>query len=180
MRSGTRRGRTAAAATISANGIRSADDLAAVVAFFEARTGRLRRIRFNDWFDYKSCPPSASPAATDQAIGVASGALATSQLVKHYTSGVRTWVRAIRKPVAGTVAIAVDGSPKTPGTHFNVDASTGLVTFTPGNIPTAGQAVTAGYEFDVPVRFDADLRQTTLTVERMGEVRSIPLIEVRT
>lgn len=71
-------------------GIRSADDLAAVVAFFEARAGRLRGFRFKDWSDYKSCPPSATAAAIDQAIGVGTGALATFQLVKHYTSGVRT------------------------------------------------------------------------------------------
>jgi uncharacterized protein (TIGR02217 family) len=161
-------------------GIRSADDLAAVVAFFEARAGRLRGFRFKDWSDYKSCTPSAYPAATDQAIGIGTGALATFQLVKHYTSGVRTWVRAIRKPVAGSIAIAVNGDPKIPGTHFNADSTTGVVTFTAGNIPVAGQAVTAGYDFDVPVRFDTDLLQTTLTVERMGEIRSIPLIEVRT
>ena len=160
-------------------GIRSADDLAAVVAFFEARAGRLRGFRFKDWSDYKSCPPSAAASGTDQAIGVGTGVLATFQLVKHYTSGVRTWVRAIRKPVVGTVSVAVNGVPKVNGTQFNTDSSTGLVTFTPGNIPGANQAVTAGFEFDVPVRFDNDLLQTTLTVERMGEIRSIPLIEVR-
>jgi hypothetical protein len=124
------------------------------------------RIPFKDWSDYKSCSPSAAPAATDQAIGVGTGALATFQIVKHHTSGVRTWVRTIRKPVAGTVQIAVNGDPKTAGSHFNAGSSTGVVAFTPGNIPGAGQAVTAGYEFDVPVRFDTELLQTTLTVDR--------------
>ena len=38
--------------------IRRADDLAAVVAFFEARNGRLYGFRWKDWGDYKSCLPS--------------------------------------------------------------------------------------------------------------------------
>ena len=37
-----------------AYGIRRADDLATVVAFFEARNGRLHGFRFKDWGDYKS------------------------------------------------------------------------------------------------------------------------------
>jgi uncharacterized protein (TIGR02217 family) len=151
-----------------------------VVAFFETRAGRLRGFRFRDWSDYKSCPPSGTPSATDPTIGAGDGTTTSFQLVKHYTSGARTWVRAIRKPVAGTVQAAVDGVAKTAGTHFNVDAATGLATFTAGNLPAVGEAVTAGHEFDVPVRFDTDLLQTTLTIERMGEIRSIPLIEVRT
>ncbi len=46
-----------------AYGIRRADDLAAVVAFFEARNGRLHGFRFKDWGDYKSCLPSADAIA---------------------------------------------------------------------------------------------------------------------
>ena len=37
-----------------------------------------------------------------------------------------------------------------------VDPATGIVTFLPGHLPAAGAAVTAGFEFDVPVRFDTD------------------------
>ena len=43
-----------------AYGIRRADDLAAVVAFFEARNGRLHGFRFKDWGDHKSCLPSGT------------------------------------------------------------------------------------------------------------------------
>jgi len=52
----------------AAYGVRRADDLASVVAFFEARNGRLYGFRWKDWGDYKSCLPSQMPAATDQAI----------------------------------------------------------------------------------------------------------------
>lgn len=65
-----------------AYGIRRADDLDAVVQFFEARNGRLHGFRFKDWGYYKSCKPSEAPAATDQLIGTGDGSQTGFQLVK--------------------------------------------------------------------------------------------------
>ncbi len=158
-----------------AYGIRRADDLAAVVAFFEARNGRLHGFRFKDWADYKSCLPSAIPAATDQAIGTGDGSTKTFQLVKRYVSGAQSWTRTIGKPVAGSVAIALNGTPTPSG--WSVDAATGLVTFSAA--PAAGVAITAGFAFDVPVRFDTDMLDITLDLERLGSITSIPLVEIR-
>ena len=92
-----------------AYGIRRADDLAAVVAFFEARNGRLHGFRFKDWGDHKSCLPSGTPSPPDQSIGTGDGATTAFQLVKRYASGAQSWTRAIAKPVAGTVRIALGG-----------------------------------------------------------------------
>ena len=78
-----------------AYGIRRADDLAAVVAFFEARNGRLHGFRYKDWADYKSSLPSQPVAATDQPIGTGNGAVTTFALFKRYTSGAQSWTRAI-------------------------------------------------------------------------------------
>ncbi len=159
----------------AAYGIRRADDLAAVVAFFEARNGRLYGFRWKDWADFKSCLPSQAPAATDQNIGTSDGTATDFQLVKAYTSGAQTWTRTITKPVDGTVKVAIDGVEQTTG--WSVDTSTGIVTFT--TAPAAGAAITAGFEFDVPVRFDTDTLDVTLDIERLGSITSIPLIEVR-
>ena len=41
-------------------------------------------------------------------------------------------------------------------------------------------AITAGFEFDVPVRFDTDALDVTLDLERLGSITSIPLLEIRT
>jgi uncharacterized protein (TIGR02217 family) len=158
-----------------AYGIRRADDLAAVVAFFEARNGRLHGFRFKDWGDHKSCLPSQTPAPTDQAIGTGDGTTSAFQLVKRYASGAQTWTRAIAKPVTGTVRIAVAGVEQLSG--WSVDATTGVVTF--GVAPGAGVAVTAGFTFDVPVRFDTDALDVTLDLERLGSITSIPLLEIR-
>src|SRR5689334_22329607 len=130
-------------------GVKSLDDLAAVIAFFEARNGRLYAFRFKDWSDFKSCVPGAAPSPLDQPLGTGDGHTTTFQLVKLYSSGPASWTRVIRKPVAGTVRIAVAGSERTSG--FAVDTTSGLVSFT--TAPAAGAAITAGFEFDTPARF---------------------------
>lgn len=158
-----------------AYGIRRADDLATVVAFFEARNGRLHGFRFRDWADYKSCLPSLVPDPTDQSLGAGDSATTVFQLVKRYSSGAQSWERSIGKPVAGTVRIALGGIEQVTG--WSVDTATGLVTFT--TAPATGVAITAGFEFDVPVRFDSDALDVTLDVERLGSITSIPLLEIR-
>ncbi len=158
-----------------AYGIRRSDDLAAVVAFFEARNGRLHGFRFKDWGDYKSCLPSQALDSTDQAIGTGDGATTVFQLAKRYASGGQTWVRTITKPVTGTVRVALDGVEQ--GSGWTVDATTGLVAF--DSAPAAGVAITAGFTFDVPVRFDTDALDVTLDLERLGSITSVPLLEIR-
>ena len=157
-------------------GVKSLNDIHAVVAFFEERRGRLHGFRWKDHADFKSCPPLDAVAATDQAIGAGDGATASFQLVKRYGTGLRNHVRTIAKPVAGTILIAVNGAAST---NFTVNAATGIVTFLPGFIPAAGQAIAAGFEFDVPVRFDTDQLSINLQNFGAGDIPEIPILEVR-
>ena len=159
-----------------AYGIRRADDLAAVVAFFEARNGRLHGFRYKDWADYKSALPSQANTATDQQIGTGTGSTQTFQLTKRYASGAQTWVRTITKPVDGTVRVALGMVEQMSG--WTVDTTTGLITF--ATAPAGGVTIRAGFEFDVPVRFDSDTLDVTLDFERLGSITSIPLLEIRT
>jgi len=160
-------------------GLKTLDDLYAIVAFFEERRGRLHGFRWKDAADFTSSRPSAPPQATDQAIGTGDGAQDDFQLVKAYGGVFSAWSREIAKPVRGTVRVAVAGTLKTEGTHYTVDYATGIVTFDAGSIPSAAQSVTAGFEFDVPVRFDTD--QLTLNLEhiRAGSIPNIPVVEIR-
>ncbi len=160
-------------------GVKGVDDLHAVIAFFEERRGRLHGFRWKDWADFKSCPPSQTPTPTDQTIGTGDGTPTTFQLTKAYGGTYSPWTRAIKKPVAGTVRVAVAGVEKTEGTHFTVDTTTGIVTFLSGHVPAAGETVTAGFEFDVPVRFDTDHLAINLDHFRAGEIPDIPIVEVR-
>lgn len=158
-----------------AYGIRRADDLAAVVAFFEARNGRLYGFRYKDWADYKSGLPSQAVTALDQRIGTGDGSTVNFALVKRYASGGQSWARSIVKPVEGTVRVAVNGIEQASG--WTVDAATGVIAF--ATTPSAGMVITAGFEFDVPVRFDTDMLDVTLDHERLGSITTIPLMEIR-
>lgn len=157
-------------------GLRSLDDLQAVVSFFEERRGRLHAFRFKDHADFKSCAASANPAATDQQIGIGDGSTASFQLTKTYGQSDRAYVRGIVAPVASTVKIAVNGIVSN---NFTVNTSTGIVTFTAGHIPVLGAIITAGFEFDVPVRFDTDDLTINVSHFQSGEIPHIPLIEVK-
>ncbi|MBK1636916.1 DUF2460 domain-containing protein [Rhodovulum adriaticum] len=157
--------------------MRALDDVEELIAFFEARRGQLYGFRWKDWSDYKSCPPSRAVRFDDQVIGRGDGETKVFQLVKTYASGGQSYVRPIAKPVAGTVRVGVDGAALVERLHFEVDTATGLVTL--AEVPAIGVEVTAGFEFDVPVRFDTDRIQTSVASFRAGDVPSVPVVELR-
>lgn len=154
-------------------GLHSLDDLHQVIAFFEARRGRLHGFRWKDWGDFRSGPPSVPPTAYDQHIGTGDGKTLSFDLVKTYLSGEENYVRRIAKPVPGSLTSAVDGAPVT----ATLDAAAGKIVF--GTPPASGAEITAGFEFDVPVRFDTDRLDINLAGFKAGDIPSIPLIEIR-
>ncbi len=159
-------------------GVRSVADLRAVIAFFEMARGQLYGFRFQDPFDSSSAPSGAAPGPFDTGIGIGDGTTATFQLSKTYGIGAHAYRRTIVKPVLGTVRVAVAGV-ETAASDFWVDVTTGRVTFSAMAVPTPGAGVTAGFLFDVPVRFDTDRLEANLTHFEAGRVPSIPLIEIR-
>ena len=161
-----------------AYGIKTLATLETLLSYFHVVGGKAIGFRYKDHMDYKSCSRTGTPAATDCAIGTGTGALAAFQIYKTYTQGSYTRNRKIVKPIASTVSIAVAGVTKTLTTHYALDATTGIVTFTGGNLPTTGQAVTAGFEFDVPVRFDTDELSINLDNYNSG-ASSVILIELK-
>lgn len=157
-------------------GIRSLDDLAELVAFFEARHGQLYGFRWKDWTDFRSARPSAPVSASDQEIGTGDGSTRAFALAKGYASGGQSYRRPVAKPVEGTVRVAVGGVELAAG-GFAVDHATGGVVLAAA--PAAGAPVTAGFEFDVPVRFDSDRITASLAGFAAGEIPSVSVIEVR-
>lgn len=160
-------------------GVTSLAQLAAVVAFFEERRGRLYGFRWRDRLDHSSAAPGVTVSPLDQPIGTGTGALAQFALAKTYGASFAPYARPIAKPVAGTVRVAVAGAEKTESTHYALDATLGTVTFFPGHVPASGAAVTAGFLFDVPVRFDSDFLEVNLSAFEAGEIPRIPILEIR-
>ena len=159
-------------------GVKTLEALQAVVAFFEERRGQLYGFRWRDRLDHSSAAPGAPVSPLDQGIGTGDGTTATFQLVKTYGAGFAPYVREIVKPVAGSVRIAVAGS-EVANTAFSCDVTTGVVTFLAGHIPAPGTAVTTGFLFDVPVRFDTDFLEVDLSAFAAGAIPKIPLVEIR-
>lgn len=157
-------------------GVKTLEALQEVVAFFEERRGQLYGFRWRDRLDHSSS--SANPAPQDQLIGTGDGANASFQLVKSYGSFYAPYARPILKPVPGSVRVAV-GGVEAPGASFSCDPTTGLVTFTSGHIPAMGAAVSAGFMFDVPVRFDTDYLEVDLSAFAAGAIPKIPLVEIK-
>jgi len=160
-------------------GVKNLDDLYAIIAFFEERRGALFGFRFKDPLDWKSCPPMQVPSATDQPIGIGDGATVLFQMVKTFGSGATAYSRAIIKPVAGSLTIEVDGIAQNEAVDYSIDYATGEITFQPGNIPANGTTITAGYLFDVPVRFATDQLRINLAAFEAGDIPSIPLVEIK-
>ncbi|MBV7410164.1 DUF2460 domain-containing protein [Maritimibacter sp. DP1N21-5] len=158
-------------------GMRSLDDVEVMIAFFEARRGQLFGFRWKDWSDFKSCVPSATPDYMDQKLGDGDGITRVYKVQKTYESGTFSYVRPIRKPVEGSLRVAIQGDPQIETIDFDVDTSTGEVIFK--DAPAQGAIITAGFEFDVPVRFDTDRIQTSVASFQAGEVPSVPVVEVR-
>ncbi|PYE86918.1 DUF2460 domain-containing protein [Phyllobacterium leguminum] len=158
-------------------GLRSIDDIHAVITFFEERRGRLHGFRWKDFADFKSTSPGKAISATDQRLGTGDGAKKEFQLIKTYGSAFLPWIREIRKPVSGTVVVAVSGTVQNPGTAYTIDETTGVVTFAAA--PAKNALITAGYEFDVPVRFDTDELLVTLDMLVAGDIPDIPIVEIR-
>ena len=148
-------------------GVKSLTDAAELLSFFEAREGRLYGFRFKDFADFRSCALNAAPGPLDQAAGVLGAT--RFQLQKMYGAVTRPIV----KPVAGSVRVAVGGVEV--GSGWGVDATTGVVAFD----VAPGGAVTAGFEFDTPVRFDSDRIDVTLEGFDAGRVAAVSLVEIK-
>ncbi|WDR02756.1 DUF2460 domain-containing protein [Devosia algicola] len=153
-------------------GVKSRTDMQAVLAFFEERRGRFHGFLWRDGLDYSS--GAAVPTPTDQTIGTGDGSAAHFQLTKQYGASFDPFLRPITKPVVGSVRVAVDGVEATSG--WLVDADTGIVEF--ATAPSADAVITAGFLFDVPVRFDIDRLEIELTSFDGAEAPNIPLVEI--
>lgn len=148
-----------------AHGVKTRAQFDALIAFFRARKGRAVGFRFKDWSDF---------TVTGGVIGTGDGSTTQFQLIKQYVSGGVTVPRDITKPVDGTITIYEDA---TPSLSVAIDTTTGIVTF--NTAPANGVAITADFEFDVPVRFDTDQLDITMDTDQLASWNSIPVTEIR-
>ena len=150
-----------------ASGLKKQAQIDELIAFFRARNGQGLRLPVQGLDRLQGHRPAARHGRWR--------AQTQFQLVKHYPSGSVIEVRTITKPVAGTVKVYLDGVEQLSG--WSVDATTGLVTFS--TAPALGVAITADFEFDVPVRFDTDHMAVTIETYQLHRWQQIPIVELR-
>lgn len=160
-------------------GIRSADDLAAVQDLFEDAGGKADSFRFQDFGDWKSSTPSQPISPLDQTLGTGDGSTVSFQIVKTYGVGPLRWPRPILLPRIGTVRVAVGGFESPSG--WSISPLGGVLTF--DSPPAPGAALTVGFTFDAPVRFDTwqlavDLEFIRPDGSGLAAAPDIPLVEV--
>jgi len=152
-----------------ASGIKTIAQMEEILTFFKCRRGMSRGFRFKIHDDY---------IATDEAIGTGDSAELDFQLMTTVTdSGSFTYSKTIIKPVSGTVVVKRDAVVE-PESNWTVDTTTGIVSFITGAVPLSGEAITASFQFDLPVRFDTDYLPRTLTSYQLREAQ-VPIQEVR-
>lgn len=110
-------------------------------------------------------------------LGSGDGARTNYPLQKTYGGVHAPYVRPIAKPVSGSIRVAIDGVELLSG--WSCDTTVGVIAFEPAHVPGPGAEVTAGFLFDVPVRFDTDYLEVDLSAFAAGVIPKIPVIEIR-
>lgn len=151
-------------------GIRDTTQMDTVRAFFYNMRGRACGFRFKDWRDFQ---------ITTEEIGTGDTVETVFQITKTYTTGAETYVRDLKKIVAGTYSVYVNAVLQVEGggNDYTIDINTGIITF---NSAPAADPITVTCEFDVPVRFDTDYMNPSeegFTTEAWSNLSVIELFE---
>jgi uncharacterized protein (TIGR02217 family) len=155
-------------------GVRSEADIQTLIAFFRARRGAAKGFRFRDPFDDSSNGMTGVPGFGDQPLGVGDGVATRFDLFKYYGEGAEQTARRITRPASGSVRVGVDGVETIGG--WTLEAG-GVIAF--DEAPEPGAMLTAGFRFDVPVRFAEDRLEISRATFLAGEAPSVPLVELR-
>jgi uncharacterized protein (TIGR02217 family) len=156
-----------------AYGVKEIGQLEDFISYFHVVAGRAVGFRYKDHADYKSCKTTATINSSDCVISSAADGSTSYQIYKTYTQGSYVRRRKILKPISTSLLVSVNG---TVTTAFTVDSTLGLLNF--GAAPGAGVVIKAGFEFDVPVRFDTDSLSVNLSDYQVGAAQ-VPLIELK-
>ncbi len=155
-------------------GVRSEEELRDLIAFFRARRGAAKAFRFTDPYDHSSNTMIDPPTMLDQVIGIGDGEETRFQLIKSYgVGGSEAQQRLITRPESSSLLVAVDGML---ASNWSLGTLGEIIFDDP---PAIASEVTAGFLFDVPVRFAEDRLDVSAGTFQAGEIPEIRLIEVR-
>lgn len=165
-------------------GVRNWDVVQSLAKMWRITAGPAKSFAWRDPLDFSSGDLDAPnpevdpvPVMTDQVIGTGDGFTDSFQLTKTYSYGSESYERPIYLPVLSTVVVAVDGV-LIDEADYTVSRPGGIVGF---DVPPAAfSSITAGFLFDVEVRFESDdAFEGILRTWQTGGFADITLIEKR-
>ncbi|MGL5837981.1 MAG: DUF2460 domain-containing protein, partial [Sphingorhabdus sp.] len=156
-----------------APGVRSENELAELIRFFRARRGSAIAFRFADPFEDSSNSMLDMPTMLDQSIGTGDGVQTRFRLAKAYGDGADKQWRPITRPRVGSILIAVNGLAVTDWTL----GEKGTIIFS--TAPALGAQISAGFRFDLSVRFTEDRLEVNRATFGAGSMPSVMLTEVK-
>ncbi len=157
-------------------GIQTKTDFSTVRDAFYVQRAMLDGFRFKDWSDFE---------LPDQQIALGDDSTTVFQVFKQYAFGAVTYDRDLRKIVAGTEVVRLDGVVKADPADYSIDDDTGLITMVVAPASTGGgggggeEILSVLCEFDVPVRFDMDDFVVTLSTFQAGAIPNVPIVELK-
>ena len=157
-------------------GMRSLDDIETLIAFLRGAARAVARLPLEGLVglqELRALARAGFPRLRDRA---GDGQTRDFPIVKLYRSGDQLCAPD-RQAGRGQRAGRGRWQRLVAGAHFEADATTGTITFT--DAPAPGAEVSAGFEFDVPVRFDTDSIQTSVASFKAGDAPSVPVVEIR-
>lgn len=141
--------------------------------------GRTHGFRFRHEGDFE-IGDTANPTTDNQFLANGDDSTTIFQVFKRYTFGAVNYDRLIFKLAAGTYDVLIDNVELTEAGgagNYTMNANTGVITL--GTALAAGTVLQIATEFDVPVRFDVDILDIDYELAVLGEIPSIPIVELK-
>lgn len=155
-----------------AYGIRTDDQMARVIDFFNARQGKLRGFRYKNWANYQ---------IVNDNIAVGNGVSNRLPIIRTYGFPATQTYKRLYKIVPGSVVgVRIASEILTEGEDYIIDYNSGEIVFSTDRIPGEGVPIkVTNLEFDEPVRFDTDNIQIVIDSYNNNSIGQLPLVGIR-
>lgn len=154
-------------------------DLDLIQNIHVVQEGREHGLRFQHHGDHLIGDPD-NPTTDNQFLANGDDATTQFQVFRRYTYEAVSLDRPIVKLEDTTYHVLIDSSELTEGGgagEYAIDINTGIITL--GTALAGGTVLQIATKFDNPVRFDIDLADIDYELASLGEIPSIPIIELK-
>ena len=153
-------------------------DIALIRQLHVVQEGKTHGFRFQHFGDHKIGDPD-NPTTDNQFLANGDDSTTQFQVFKRYTYSSTNYDRSIVKLESGTYTVLIDNVAQTEGggNDYTIDINTGVITL--NSALASGTVLQIATKYDVPVRFDVDLLDIDEELASLGQIPSIPIVELK-